>query len=416
MRRKGMIISMEMNAIQRRAWAEIDLDALKSNYLLIRGAVAPETKICCVIKAGAYGHGARMLSRFYQSLGADFLAVSNLEEAIQVRRAGVTLPVLILGYTPAESASWLIRYRITQCVFSFDYGTALSQAALQAGGRVSVHIKLDTGMGRLGFRAYPGEDPAPETADPVSLLALPGLSVEGAFTHFSSADMGEEGRAYTLAQWQAFEEAVDHLKQAGADLTCCHAANSAAIFAYPQTAAHMVRAGLVLYGYAPDDTAPIPALRPALCLKTLVDQVKEVAPGDAISYGRTFVASKSMRVATLPIGYGDGLFRCLSDRAMTVTVAGQGEARLLGRICMDQCMVDVTDLPGVKPGDEVTVFGDDARSAAQVAALAGTIPYELLCALSERLPRIYRYNGSVVAVEDRLLPELGRSDSFPDIF
>lgn len=392
---------------QKRAWAEVDVDALRHNFSLVKQRLAAGVRLCCVIKANAYGHGAAFLSRFYETMGADFLAVSNIEEALQVRREGVTLPVLILGYTPPACAPAIIAADLSQCVYSLPYAEALSSAALAAKGRVRAHFKLDTGMGRLGFVCRE-ETPLPAGLSTAATLA--GLLPEGIFTHLARADEGEAGKAYTLRQLSLFKTAVSAMRRAGFSFPYCHAANSAAILAYPNEALGglltMARAGIVLYGLKPDPAMAFSSLAPALTFKTVVDFVKELRPGDALSYGSTFVADRSMRVATLPVGYADGLFRALSSSGYAVTVGGR-RAPLVGRVCMDQCLADVTDLPPLALGEEVVLYGGAGESAEATAAKAGTIAYELVSALSSRVPRVYREGGRILAVSDALLAPKG---------
>ncbi len=396
---------MRLDFKQERAWAEVSLDALINNYHLVRQAVSSSVKLCCVVKANAYGHGAVALSRLYQSLGADFLAVSNIEEALEIRQARVSLPLLILGYTPPACAPLLAKHSLSQCVFSAEYAEALSHFASDADGSVKIHVKLDTGMGRIGFPVAGVEARKAAVTAIEKLLLLPGLMGEGIFTHFASADEGEGGRAFTEGQLAAFLDVTETLARKGIVFPLRHAANSAAIFDYPEAALDMVRAGIVLYGLRPSDAlAARPPLRPALALKTVVDLVKEIGPGDTVSYGRTYRADGMRRIATLPVGYADGLWRRCGNGLLSVALKG-GLAPLVGRVCMDQCMVDVTGFPDVAAGDMVTVFGGEGVPVEELAERCGTIGYELLCALGERIPRVYFREGRVVSVFDRILPD-----------
>jgi alanine racemase len=296
---------MRLEPFQKRTWAEIDLDAVEQNYKTILSQLSNNTKLCCVVKANGYGHGAIQLSRLYEKLGADFLAVSNIEEAIQLRNADVSLPILILGYTDPRCASDLAKYRISQCVFSFGYGEALSKNALEQGVEVTIHIKIDSGMGRIGFRCE--EDELDKAAD---VCGMDRLKVEGIFTHFASADEGEGGREYTLGQFNKFMTAISYLEARGISFALRHCANSAAIFDYPEMHLDMVRAGIVLYGLQPSGVLHNPGdLKPVLSLKTIIDHIKIVQPSDCISYGREFMADHEMKVATIPVGYADGLWR-----------------------------------------------------------------------------------------------------------
>lgn len=373
---------MPIEAAQRRAWAEVDLAALTQNFQTIRRRLHPATKLCCVVKANAYGHGAIPVSRLFEALHADFLAVSNIEEALSLREAGIALPLLILGYTPPACAKTLARQNISQCVFSLPYAQALSLEAQKADVTIKIHIKLDTGMGRIGFRPF-------ETEAIARASTLPAFRREGIFTHFASADEGKAGEAFTQKQLAAFLEVTKNLAKQGITFSLRHAANSAALLDFPAAELDMVRAGIVLYGESPSDCLQNkPVLSPALTLKTVVDLVKSLPSGETVSYGRQYTASGPRRIATLPIGYADGLRRLPNETTLWVSI-GEGRAPVVGRICMDQCMIDVTDLPAVKEGDIVTVFGQGGQSAADYAALCGTIAYEILCAVGARVPRIY---------------------------
>lgn len=385
-----------------RTWAQVDLDAVAQNYRTIRGALPAGVKLCCVVKANAYGHGASKLAPLYERLGADWFAVSNIEEALQLRRCGVTRPVLILGYTPVSCAETLARENFSQCVYSAEYGRLLSQQAQSAGVTVKIHIKLDTGMGRLGFQV-PGAG-ADSVAGAAGVCRLPGLEPEGIFTHFASADEGAGGDDFSNRQVDLFVSALNQLKAEGITFAIRHCANSAALSDHPECRLDMVRAGIVLYGLQPsgDLRQPLP-LTPAMSLKSVVSHVKTVAPGTTVSYGRTFVAQQEMKIATVPIGYADGFWRQNSPAGAKLTLRGQ-RAPILGRVCMDQLMLDVTHIPDVTMGDEVTVFGiAPAMTAEEMAVANGTIGYEVVCAVGERVPRLYVENGQTVDLLDNLM-------------
>lgn len=391
-----------MDFVWERTWAEVDLDAIRHNFTTIRGALPADVKFCCVVKANAYGHGASKLAPLYQQMGADWFAVSNIEEALQLRRFGVTRSVLILGYTPAACAEILARENFSQCVYSAEYGRQLSAAAVAADVTVKVHIKLDTGMGRLGFR-IPGEG-EDSVAGAIAVCHLPALVAEGVFTHFATADEGADGDDFFTRQADAFIAAINEFSKAGITFTIRHCANSAALSDHPEFRMDMVRAGIVLYGLQPSADLRQPlALKPAMSLKSVVSHVKSVAAGATVSYGRTFTATQEMRIATVPIGYADGFWRQNSPAAVQLTLRGQ-RATILGRVCMDQLMLDVTHIDGVQIGDEVTVFGTaPALTAEEMAAQNGTIGYEVICAIGERVPRIYRENGETVDTLDNLM-------------
>ena len=384
-----------MDGIRRRTWAQVDLDAAAYNYSAVKNAAGAD--VCCVIKANAYGHGAVQLGRLYARLGAGLLAVSNIEEALQLRRGGVMLPTLILGYTPPECAPVLSLNNVIQCVYSSDYAQALSAAAVAAGISVRVHIKLDTGMGRIGFIA--GQSEGVENAK--SVCSLPGLDVEGVFTHFAVADDGKDGDAFTREQFERFVSSCKKIGEAAGKKLCRHCSNSAAIFDHPEYALDMVRAGIVLYGLSPSEKLRRRLdLRPVMTLNTIVSHIKTISAGDTVSYGRTFTADGQKLIATVPIGYADGLLRSVGGR-YDMLINGH-LAPIAGRVCMDQTMLDVTGLD-VTVGDVVTVFGGDgAVSADALAKAAGTINYEVVCAVGERVPRFFTRGGAVVEVSDHI--------------
>lgn len=390
---------------QRRVWVEIDLDALEHNYRQIRAQLRPETKLCCVIKANAYGHGAVDVAAVYERLGADLFAVSNIEEAIQLRRGCVERPILILGYTPAPCVRTLAEQGLTQCVYSYEYAEILSACAVREGVTLDVHIKLDTGMGRIGFAVRGEETPNEDVLSELRrTCALKGLSVKGIFTHFAVADDGEEGDAFCHEQYAAFSRTVKALEREGITFEYQHCANSAALTDHPDYHLNMVRAGIVLYGLAPSASVRhLPELRSVMTLKSVVSHIKSVTAGDSISYGRTFIAKQDMKIATVPIGYADGYRRSSAEKGASLLIRGQ-RCPIVGRVCMDQLMVDVSRLPLVCVGDEVTVFGcAPALSAAELAELNDTIAYETVCAVGVRVPRVYLRNGKIVRVRDNLL-------------
>ena len=401
--------TMKMQSYHRRTWAEIDLDALENNYKVLRRRVLPSTKICCVVKADGYGHGAVELSRLYERLGADWLAVSNVEEALQLREAGIKTSILVLGYTPPEAAAFLAQYGVSQCVMSYEYGAALATEAQRAHVSVRIHIKLDTGMGRIGFSCKARDDLSESVAmqdrsvdEICQICKMEGLLPEGIFTHFSSADEGEEGDEYTADQLFRFNTVVNELRCRGIEFELRHAAASSAIIDHPEAALDMVRAGIVLYGISPSDSirGSTSELLPAMKLKTVVLQVKELLFGEYVSYGRTYQAEEKRTVATLPIGYADGFLRRNSKIGTELEINGR-RAALIGRVCMDQCVIDITDVEGVKAGDEVTVFGGLITVEA-LARLNRTIPYEIFCGLSKRIPRVYLKGGEVSSVDDHI--------------
>ena len=393
-----------MSFVRERTWAQVDLDAIRYNFDAIRRTLRPGVRLCCVVKANAYGHGACKLAPLYQAWGAEWFAVSNMQEAMQLRRCGITRPVLILGYTAPECAALLAQNGLSQCVYSAAYGQQLSACAAEAGVEIDVHIKLDTGMGRLGFvcTALAAVDGVAEEV--ARVCRLPGLRPEGIFTHFASADEGEAGEAYSRRQYACFSAAVEALEGKGVSFALRHCANSAALSEYPEWQMDMVRAGIVLYGLPPsEELRCVPELRPAMSLHSVVSHVKEIPAGTPLSYGRTFVSERPMTVATVPIGYADGFWRHNAAAGVALTVDGH-PAPIIGRVCMDQLMVDVTGLPDVSIGDRVVVFGTaPALSAQELAQKNGTIAYEIVCAVGERVPRLYLRDDRVVDVLDRIV-------------
>ena len=395
-----------MKELLRRTWAEIDLDALAQNFREVRKAADPKAMVCCVVKADAYGHGAVRVAREFASLGADWFAVSNLEEALQLRQAGIETPVLVLGYTPADKAGTLSRENISQCVYSLEYARDLSRFARKAGVEVNIHLKIDTGMSRLGFYYQDISRDEAAVEEVKEACSLPGLVPQGIFTHFAVSDEGQAGDAFTMRQFGCLKEMIESLARAGVTFPVRHCANSAGVFDYPLSHLDMVRAGIVLYGLYPSgELRSRPDLKPALALKSVVSHVKTLLPGATVSYGRKFTAQHEMRVATVPVGYADGYPRLLSPGGAEVLIGGK-RCPILGRICMDQLMADVTALDQVRVGDTVTLIGRDGEeeiTADELAEKEGTINYEVVCALSKRVPRVYVKNGKVDSIYDALL-------------
>lgn len=373
-----------MKQTQTRTWTEIDLSNLEHNYRALRAMLPQGCRFLGVVKADAYGHGAVQVARRLETLGAEYLAVACLDEALELRQAGITTPILILGYTPTERAEALLDNGITQTVYDVEMARALSDAAAAAGKTLKIHVKADTGMSRLGWLCG-GEDQSAAVEAIAQVCALPGLEAEGVYTHFANADGDED---YTMLQFTRFLDLLEALKERGITFAIRHCAASAAALKFPCTHMDMVRPGVALYGHYPDPSCEGldgPGLRPVMTLKTRVASVKAVPAGTPVSYGCTHVLDRETKLAALTIGYADGLPRLCSDR-LEVLVKGS-RAPIVGRICMDMCMADVTGLD-VAPGDEVEVFGEHLPIE-DVAALAGTIQYELLCAVSPRVHRAY---------------------------
>ncbi len=375
-----------------RCWAQIDLDALRHNFRLIRQS-AGNAAVMAVVKADAYGHGDAVVAPVLERAGADAFAVACLDEAVRLRRAGVTKPILILGHTDAKNADVLAAHALAQTVYSGEYAAALSREAVRAGVTVRAHLKIDTGMARLGF--------APGDIDGIArAAALPGLLAEGIFTHFAAADSAaDEDKAYTRRQYALLCGAIEALAACGVTFRVRHCCNSAGTFAWPEMHLDLVRPGIILYGEQPSDAVALPGLRGAMRLCAVVSQVRTLRAGDAVSYGCTFCAERPTRTATLTVGYADGYSRALSGQGV-VSLHGR-PARVLGRVCMDQMIVDVTDIPEVRAGDTAIVFGAEAAdSVAQIAQKTGTIGYEVLCGVGRRVPRVYVENGARVAAMD----------------
>ena len=373
-----------MKQTQTRTWTEIDLSNLEHNYRALRAMLPQGCRFLGVVKADAYGHGAVQVARRLETLGAEYLAVACLDEALELRQAGITTPILILGYTPTDRAEALLDNGITQTVYDVEMARALSNAAAAAGKTLKIHVKADTGMSRLGWLCG-GEDQSAAVEAIAQVCALPGLEAEGIYTHFANADGDED---YTMLQFTRFLDLLEALKERGITFAIRHCAASAAALKFPCTHLDMVRPGIALYGHYPDPSCEGldgPGLRPVMTLKTRVASVKTVPAGTPVSYGCTHVLDRETKLAALTIGYADGLPRLCSDR-LEVLIGGQ-RAPVVGRICMDMCMADVTGLD-VAPGDEVEVFGEHLPIE-DVAALAGTIQYELLCAVSPRVHRAY---------------------------
>ena len=393
-----------MNDFLRRTWAEINLDAVNNNIQQIKSIIKPGVKLCAVVKADCYGHGYAYTTAEMAAAGADWFAVSNLAEALQLRRVGISAPILILGYTPPDKAAELVYNDISQAVFSEDYAEKLSAAAVFSGIQVNAHIKIDTGMSRIGFLYHDTVEDYPTVDEIERVCRLPGLKPEGIFTHFSSADCAD-GEAFTRIQYDLFLSVTERLRGRGIEFPLRHCSNSAAILDYPEMNLDMVRAGVILYGMYPSSAVSrrIPLL-PVMELKTVVSMVKALPAGTPVSYSRTFETTGPTTLATLPIGYADGYPRLLSNRADMLL--GGKRVPVRGNVCMDQCMLDVTGLPDVHEGVEVTVFGREGNervTADELAAKAGLINYEVTCGLSRRVPRVYVKNNEMIETTDYML-------------
>ncbi len=369
-------------------WAEIDLGAVAHNIREFRRVIGPAVRLMAVVKADAYGHGADPVARACLRAGADALGVARLPEAAALREGGIKAPILVFGHTPPERAETLLDLDLAQAVHSLDAASALSRAASERGGRVRIHVKVDTGMGRLGIVA--ADRRAPETVRAV--CALPGTVPEGIFTHFASADSAD--KTFARGQLSAFEALLMRLGGDGVSFPLRHAANSAALLELPEAHFDLVRPGIGIYGLYPSGEVDRTRarLKPAMTLKARVVQVKAVPEGFPISYGSTYATPAPTTIATVSVGYADGYDRLLSSRGHMVV--RNRRAPVVGRVCMDLTMLDVGHIPEVAVGDEVVVLGrqgDAGVSADEIAGAVGTINYEVVSAITARVPRVYRF-------------------------
>lgn len=384
-----------MNKMIRPVWAEIDLDAIKYNIDSIKRRV--DTKeLIAVVKADAYGHGALDVSKTLVENGATKLAVAVITEAMELRHRNINTPIMILGYTPLEFAADLINYDIEQTIFDLEYAKKLSEIALNLGKKAKVHVALDTGMGRIGFLINDNS-----LNEILKISSLKGLEVVGIFTHFSTSD--ESDKNYSNKQYKKFTDFNEKLISKGVNIPLKHVSNSGAIIDMPNTYLDGVRAGIVLYGYYPSEDVLKQNLdlKKAITIKTQVAHVKILDKDEYVSYGRKFKTERKSIIATLPIGYADGYSRALTGKAKVI-INGKF-APVVGTICMDQCMIDVTDIGDVHVGDEVIVLGKDKDlkfDADDMAKAMGTINYEVLCMIKQRIPRVYIEDGKVKSIRN----------------
>lgn len=369
--------------ITRPVWAEVNLDNIVYNLEQVRKRVSAETLIMAVVKADAYGHGVIPVARRVVEAGADRLAVALPEEGVELREAGFTLPVQVLGEILPPQYPLILDYDLIPTIGKIETARGLNQLAVRKGVLQKVHLKVDTGMGRIGTLP----DSAVEFV--LKIAQLSNLELEGLMTHFATAD--EENKEYTYYQWERFNYVIRKLETEGVSIPIKHAANSATIIDLPQFELDMVRPGIMLYGLRPSPEVDNSlSLKPALSWKARIIYLKEVPAGTAISYGSTYITPRRSRIATIPLGYADGYSRLLSNKGQ-VLIHGR-RAPVRGRVCMDQFMVDVTEIPGVSVGDEVVLIGKQGKeeiTATEMADLTGTINYEITCSISKRVPRIY---------------------------
>jgi alanine racemase len=373
-------------------WAEVDLDAIAHNARGLKERAGEKTELMAVVKANAYGHGAVPVARTALENGASRLAVNRALEGVELRQAGLTAPILILGYSLPSEAETIVRWDLTPTVTTVEGALALSAMSDRQGKVTPVHVKVDTGMGRFGL--------LPDEVAPFvrRIAELPGLKLEGLFTHFAVADLAD--KTYTRRQFGLYMQVVRQLEEAGFTVPLKHVGNSATNLDLPEMHLDMVRCGIALYGLHPsDEVEPAIPLKLAMALKSRVARVRTLPPGSSISYGCTYTTTRSTPVALVPVGYGDGYHRILSNKG-SVLIGGK-RAPIVGRVCMDQFVVDVTGHEGVRQDDEVVVFGrqgEEEISAEEVAALAGTINYEVVTSILPRVTRVYLREGQVVEV------------------
>ncbi len=386
-----------MNSKYSRVYAEIDMDAIAENFRVMHERISPKTKMVAVIKTDGYGHGAVPIARMIQP--EDYIwgfAVATMTEAMILRKNQITKPVLILGYTFEEDYEDLIRYEIRPVVFKLDMAKELSQTAVQLKKTLSIHIGLDTGMSRIGF-----SDTEESIKTIREIASLPGIRIEGMFTHFAKAD--ELDKAPANRQFERYMHFAHRLEEAGVAIPLKHVSNSAALMELADMNLDLVRAGISIYGIYPSEEVSRDSMKltPAMSLHSRIVYIKEIETGTQISYGGTFTAPHPMRIATIPVGYGDGYPRMLSNKGFVLI--HEKRARILGRICMDQFMVDVTDIPEAQELDEVILVGrqgNEEITVDELGDLCGRFSYEFICDIGKRVPRIYTKNHEVYLVRD----------------
>ena len=383
----------------RQVWAEINLDNLAYNIIQVKKHTKEDTLITAVMKANGYGHGSKKIAKIFLENGADRIAVAILDEAIELRRAKIQEPLMILGPTPQVQYEKIIEYNLIQTIYNYDDAKALSDKALELNAIASIHIKIDSGMGRIGF--LPNEESIEEI---IKIWNLPNLYLEGIYTHFSNAD--ERDKSNVRGQFKKYIDLVNVLEEEGVKIKIKHVSNSASIIDLPEYNLDMVRPGIMLYGLYPSNEVNKETikLKPVMTLKTKITNLKTVDKGIGISYGQIYKTEKISKIATLPLGYADGYTRILTGKA-EVFIDGQ-RAKVVGKICMDQCMIDVTHIKDVKIGDEIVIFGygkDEYPSIDEIGEKIGIINYEVVCTVGRRVPRVYMSNGEIISIENYLL-------------
>jgi alanine racemase len=392
---------MNYSLVKRPVWAEINLDNIEKNFKSVKKIVGKDVKVAAVIKSDAYGLGAVEIAPIFEKNGADYFAVATLTEGIQLRRRHREIPIMILGYTPVEIIGDVIENDIEQTVYTKDQAMAFNHVAREYGKKIKLHINIDSGMNRLGFR------PSEKAIDDIEYICtkLEYVDVVGIFTHFAVAD--ETDKSFSRKQMDKFSYVIEEIEKRDIDIPLKHVSNSAGIIDMPEYNFNMVRAGIILYGCYPSEFVEQDKLEiePVINLKAEISYVKEVPKGEGISYGLTYTTNDEKRIATLPIGYGDGFSRLLSGKGKAI--CKDHIVPIVGRICMDQCMIDVTGLD-VNVGDVATLYGSEEKSSISIDSVAkslGTINYEVLCMIHKRVPRIYIKDGEVVKTKDYVLME-----------
>lgn len=384
---------MESNYIYYRVWAEVDLDAVRENVLNIKKGLAEGTKVCAVIKTDGYGHGAVPIAKKLKN-DVDFFAVATFDEATNLRNHDIDLPILCLGYIHVDNTMYAVRNKIRMTVFDLEMAERINEFAHDMDGVAKVHLKIDTGMSRIGFA------PTQESLEVIKKISeMENIEIEGIFTHFYASDSDDLTSA--RKQFETFKNFCDSLEENGIRIPIRHCSNSAAATVMPEANMDMVRLGISIYGLYPSEHIHQVTLKPALSLHSHVVMVKTIEMGTSVSYGATFTAERDTKVATIPVGYGDGYFRSLSNKGH-VLINGQ-KAPIIGRICMDQFMVDVTDIPDVHRDSRVTLIGKDGDAQItmeEISEMAGSFNYEFACDIGKRVPRIYYSDGEEVCDKD----------------
>lgn len=377
--------------------AEINLDNLQHNFLEIKNFVDKNTKIMAIVKANSYGHGSIECSKVFIENGVDYLGVSTLSEGIELRKSGITSKILLLNYTPKDNFDKLLQYDLIQSVYNFEDAKALSAMALKMNKNALIHINIDTGMTRLGFLS--NEESLQQIQ---SISVLPNINIDGIYSHFVNAE--EKDKIYSKIQFEKFIEVINKLKDMGINIGIKHMSGSGAIIDLPEYNLDMVRPGIILYGHYPSEEVNknILNLKPTMTLKATISNTNVVPIGTGISYSHIFTTERESIIGTLPIGYADGFTRRLNGIKVYVK---DKPVPIVGKICMDQMMIDITDIPDVKIGDEVILFGYKNKSYQTVedfAKIADSINYEILCSIGKRVPRVYTKKDKIIKIVDYL--------------